>query len=37
VREVDRPVEYGDAYLRVAQRLGLERRKSGKQTNHFIR
>jgi hypothetical protein len=24
VREVDRPVEYGDAYLRVAQRLGLE-------------
>jgi len=24
MREVDRPVEYGDAYFRVAQRLGLE-------------
>jgi hypothetical protein len=24
VREVDRPVEYGDAYLRIAERLGLE-------------
>jgi hypothetical protein len=24
MREVDRPVEYGNAYFRVAQRLGLE-------------